>query len=473
MAEILVLGAGLTGLTTAMLLSRDGHDVTVLERDPDPPPPDAETGWTGWERGGVAQFRQLHLMLPRWREVMETELPAVLDALRAAGGRDHNVLHQRPVSHTGGWQAGDERFGTVTGRRPVVEAAVAAAAATCTGLRVRRGAPVTGLLTSGSGPVPRVVGVRTADGDLRADLVVDAGGRRSAVGRWIVDSGGRAPIEARADCGFVYYGRHYRGPLPAGVDSVLSHNDSVSLLTLPGDNGTWGVGITTSSRDHDLRALRHISCWEAAMRCYPATAGWIEAEPITGVSVMAGIEDRRRDLVVDSVPVVTGLVAVGDAWASTNPSLGRGASIGALHACVLRDVVAKEGTDDPEALVLRFDAETSATVSPYVESTLAFDRHRLAEIEADVAGVPYAPADPIWAMTRALWAGGRQDPVLARTLTTIGSVQATPQQLLADPLLRERVARYLGQPHYAAGASRAELLAAVHGAERVETPIPA
>lgn len=39
-------------------------------------------------------------------------------------------------------------------------------------------------------------------GDLRADLVVDAGGRRSTVGRWIVDPGGRAPVEERADCGF-------------------------------------------------------------------------------------------------------------------------------------------------------------------------------------------------------------------------------------------------------------------------------
>jgi 2-polyprenyl-6-methoxyphenol hydroxylase-like FAD-dependent oxidoreductase len=313
-----------------------------------------------------------------------------------------------------------------------------------------------------------VVGVRTDSGDVRADLVVDAGGRRSAVTRWIVDAGGRAPVDERADCGFVYYGRHYRGAMPDGVDSMLSHNDSVSLLTLPADGGTWGVGITTSSRDHSLRALRHVPCWEAAMRCYPATAPWVDAEPITGISVMAGIEDRQRQLVVDSVPVVTGLVAVGDAWASTNPSLGRGASIGAVHACVLRDVVAKEGTTDPETLVLRFAAETAATVSPYVESTLSFDRHRLAEIEADVAGVPYEPADPTWAMTRALWAGGRQDPIVARALAVIGSVQATPQQVLADRALAERVARYLGWSHYGPGASRAELLAAVGGAKGSE-----
>ena len=465
MAEILVLGAGLTGLTTAMLLARDGHDVTVLERDAADPPGDAPAAaWTGWDRGGVAQFHQLHLMLPRWREVMETELPGVLDALRAAGGLDHNALHHRPVAQTGGWQPGDERFGLVTARRPVLEAAVASAAARCPGLRIRRGVAVTGLLTSDGGPVPQVVGVRTDAGDVRASLVVDASGRRSAVSRWIVDAGGRAPVDERADCGFVYYGRHYRGAMPAGVDSMLSHNESVSLLTLPADNGTWGVGITTSSRDRALRELRHVPCWEAAIRCYPATAGWIDAEPISGISVMAGIEDRRRELVVDSAPVVTGLVAVGDAWASTNPSLGRGASIGALHACVLRDVVAKEGTDDPDTLVLRFAAETAATVAPYLDSTLSFDRHRLAEIEADAAGVPYEPEDPAWAMTRALGAGARTDPVVARALAAIASVQALPAEVLGDPAVLGHAAAFLGRPHYAPGASRAELLAAVRGA---------
>jgi len=465
MAEILVLGAGLTGLTTAMLLARDGHDVTVLERDAADPPGDAPAAaWTGWDRGGVAQFHQLHLMLPRWREVMETELPGVLDALRAAGGLDHNALHHRPVAQTGGWQPGDERFGLVTARRPVLEAAVASAAARCPGLRIRRGVAVTGLLTSDGGAVPQVVGVRTVAGDVRASLVVDAGGRRSAVSRWIVDAGGRAPVDQRADCGFVYYGRHYRGAMPAGVDSMLSHNESVSLLTLPADNGTWGVGITTSSRDRALRELRHVPCWEAAIRCYPATAGWIDAEPITGISVMAGIEDRRRELVVDSAPVVTGLVAVGDAWASTNPSLGRGASIGALHACVLRDVVAKEGTDDPDTLVLRFAAETAATVAPYLDSTLSFDRHRLAEIEADAAGVPYEPEDPAWAMTRALGAGARTDPVVARALAAIASVQALPAEVLGDPAVLGHAAAFLGRPHYAPGASRAELLAAVRRA---------
>ena len=55
MAQIIVLGAGLNGLSTAMLLARDGHEVTVVERDPAGPVPAVEA-WDTWDRRGVNQF---------------------------------------------------------------------------------------------------------------------------------------------------------------------------------------------------------------------------------------------------------------------------------------------------------------------------------------------------------------------------------------------------------------------------------
>jgi phytoene dehydrogenase-like protein len=50
MASIVVLGAGMNGLTAAMLRAGDGHEVTVLERDPGGPPPDEATAWESWDR---------------------------------------------------------------------------------------------------------------------------------------------------------------------------------------------------------------------------------------------------------------------------------------------------------------------------------------------------------------------------------------------------------------------------------------
>ena len=62
MPRIVVLGAGICGLASALLLARDGHDVTVLERDPAPVPDSPDDAWEQWERRGVAQFRQAHYL---------------------------------------------------------------------------------------------------------------------------------------------------------------------------------------------------------------------------------------------------------------------------------------------------------------------------------------------------------------------------------------------------------------------------
>jgi hypothetical protein len=61
----------------------------------------------------------------------------------------------------------------------------------------------------------------------------------------------------------------------------------------------------------------------------PRQALWLDGAPITGVLPMAGVRDRRRRFVVDGRSVATGFAAIGDARACTNPSGGRGLSVGA------------------------------------------------------------------------------------------------------------------------------------------------
>ena len=467
-AEILVLGAGLGGLSTAMLLVRGGHQVTVLERDPAEPPPAAQA-WEAWERRGINQFRLPHLTLPRWRAQMEQELPEVLDELTAVGGLRVNMLASLPETRRGPLRDGDERFETVTARRPVLEAAVAAVAGRTPGVTIRRGVAATGLLADPlpGTQTPHVQGVLTAGGrTVRADLVVDCGGRRSALGSWLEAVGARRPAEEREDCGFVYYARHFRtttGELPAARANVLQHYNSVSLLTLPADNGTWSVVFTTSSRDPALRALRDPSRWNAALARYPLVAAWGEGEPITGVDAIAGIEDRHRRLVVDDRPVATGVVAVGDAWACTNPSLGRGAAIGLLHASCLRDVLRDVDPGDPEKLARRFDEATTTVVEPLYRMTVGFDRHRLAEIAADVDGTPYVTDDLGWLVGKATFAASLTDPDITRAYLSLASLLVTPDELFATPGLVDRVLQLgAGAPNYPLpGPSRQELLATI------------
>jgi glycine/D-amino acid oxidase-like deaminating enzyme len=46
MATVLVVGGGICGLGTALLLARDGHEVTLLERDAAPIPESSQQAWT-------------------------------------------------------------------------------------------------------------------------------------------------------------------------------------------------------------------------------------------------------------------------------------------------------------------------------------------------------------------------------------------------------------------------------------------
>ena len=131
------------GLTAGMLLRRDGHEVTILERDPEPAPRSSEHAWERWPRGGVTQFRQPHYLQSGGRRVLEEELPDVLAALAAAGGRRFDPLCLMPPSITDRRpRDGDDRFATLTARRPVFEQVLSHAADAEPGLKVHRGVSV-------------------------------------------------------------------------------------------------------------------------------------------------------------------------------------------------------------------------------------------------------------------------------------------------------------------------------------------
>ena len=48
MSNVMVLGGGFCGLSSALMLARDGHEVTVLERDPSPVPANPDRAWESW-----------------------------------------------------------------------------------------------------------------------------------------------------------------------------------------------------------------------------------------------------------------------------------------------------------------------------------------------------------------------------------------------------------------------------------------
>jgi 2-polyprenyl-6-methoxyphenol hydroxylase-like FAD-dependent oxidoreductase len=428
-----------------MLLARDGHEVVVLERDADEPPSDAAEAWRGWERRGVNQFRLLHFFQPRFRQILDAELPEVRDALRDAGCLSFNPLEVIPAEITGGLRDGDDRFRAITGRRPVVESVLARSADATPGLELRRGAPIAGLVTStsASNGTPHVTGVRTKDGEtISADLVVDVTGRRSPLTRWLADIGARPIDEEIEDIGFQYYGRHFEsgdGSIPDLIGPLLTPAGTISLLSLPADNGTWGLGIISSARDSALHGLKDNERWTKLVEQFPLQAHWLDGKPLDDVVTMAKLEDRIRTFVVDGAPVVTGVLAVGDSWACTNPSLGRGATIGAMHALALRELLHDDGIDDPIRLATRWHEVTCDGVKTHYDETQRFDRHRLAEIDALREGRRYTTDDPSWEHNGALAATATQDGDLFRDFLSIIALLKTEADVFGDPATLEKV----------------------------------
>jgi hypothetical protein len=176
---------------------------------------------------------------------------------------------------------------------------------------------------------------------------------------------------------------------------------------------------------------------------------------------MAKIEDRHRTFVIDGKPVATGVLALADSWACTNPSVGRGVSIGVMHAAALRELL-RDAPADPTELARSWYDATMATVEPWYRGTLTFDQGRLAQIHAEMEGRVFEPS-PEYEMTMALQASTSKDPEMLRTFLEIAGVIETPEKVFARPGLFERVVelgsgwRDEGLP----GLSREELLAVV------------
>lgn len=430
--RIAVVGAGPTGLYLSIALARRGHAVTVVDRDPGP----AVDG--SWSRKGVMQFHQPHAFRAQVVEALRAETPEVWGALVAAGAE--------PVESP-------EFPGQIVGvrcRRLTFERVLRAAAQAEPGVELLRG-HADEVLTGGG----RATGVRVDGAEVAADLVLDASGRAGRLTRPL-----RAPGEG-GPCGSAYVSRQYvlvdgaaPGPLTMPLAAIAFH-PGYGVIVFPHDNGVFSTVFARPDHDDTLARTREEPVFDAVAAAVPLLAAWTDparARPITPVQPGGPQHNAYRGQrdATGRIPL-PGLICVGDAVCTTNPSAGRGIATSLMQARRLLELLDAHPTDQA-ACAEEFDAWCEREIRPWfvdhVEVDAALER-RWAGEEIDLTGP--LPSDLIAATAQA-------DPSLMRVVGPYLGMRALPETLREiEPRAREIYASGW-RPPVPAGPTRDELV---------------
>jgi 2-polyprenyl-6-methoxyphenol hydroxylase-like FAD-dependent oxidoreductase len=429
--RVAIVGAGPTGLFLGVALQRRGHAVTVVDRDSGPGPDGS------WPRKGVMQFHHAHGFRGPVAGSLQRELPEAFERWVELGAEP---MHDPATGEIAG----------VRSQRPTFERALREVAAQEPGLVLRRG---------------HVKGVRHVDGvaigldvdgeALPAELVLDASGRSSPVLRELGERQGFG-----GECGIAYVDRIYRlrpGAEPGPLSGPLAWQgdyDGYLVLVFPHERGIFSTVIMRPSHDTELKALRHDAAYDAACAAIPGLSAWTDpgkAEPVgpvfPGGSLLNHYRGQRRS---DGLPLLRGLVVVGDAVGTTTPNYGRGVTM-AFRQCeqLLRDIDAHGA--DLDAVRDSFDAWCTEHIAPWVRDHVRMDDARAARwAGADIDLSQPLPSDLVLA-------AAVREPAIGPVLMPYLRMDAGPDSLDAVQGAARRVYEDGWRPAYAEGPTREEL----------------
>jgi 2-polyprenyl-6-methoxyphenol hydroxylase-like FAD-dependent oxidoreductase len=365
------------------------------------------------------QFHHPHAYRLQVIEALRTEIPEAWDALLAAGAVPVYAPGQPDLPIT--IRCRRAVFETVLRSQASAEPRVTLIQAHATGVAHERG---------------RAIGVRLGDRILPADLVLDTSGRAGRLSRSL-----RAAAPESADCGLGYVSRQYRlrrgaseGPTNAPPGLVTVYPGYLAIV-FPHDNRTFSALIAQASTDRDLAGLRGLAAFEAAAQAIPPLAIWTDpsrSRPITpvlrGGHLYNSYRGQRNDAGRIALP---GLIALGDAVCTTNPSLGRGIATSFLQAQRLGTLLNGPGSDYRD-IALAFDDWCAAGIKPWFADHVYTDadlQRRWSGGDVDVSR--RLPSDLIVAAAEAY-------PELNSTIMPYFTMRALPSSLNAiEPRVRE------------------------------------
>jgi 2-polyprenyl-6-methoxyphenol hydroxylase-like FAD-dependent oxidoreductase len=340
-SHAIVIGAGIAGLLAARVLTDHFERVTVVDRDELPDQP--------IYRKGVPQARHIHLILVAGSRIVENLFPGMDRELKESGvpvmdfGWD--VMMYMPQGLAPRRRSGLE---VLSCSRALREATIRRRVAAHPRIHVMEGHEITGLVGQGYG----VSGVRlrargqpsqgkSPDGDvLRADLVVDAGGRESHNMQWLAALGFPA-VDESVVSGFLGYasrvvrlapGRTLEWKLVVDIPSPPDCPRGAGILAM--EDNTWlvtAIGAARHSPPTDDAAFLE---WTRGLRTPLIYDTLKAAEPLSPIHGYQRTANRFRHFErMSRWP--ERFVVVGDAAACFNPVYGQGMTVAAQSAVEL------------------------------------------------------------------------------------------------------------------------------------------
>ncbi|WP_395311538.1 FAD-dependent oxidoreductase [Mycobacterium sp. AMU20-3851] len=419
--RILVIGAGPSGLYSAIALARRGHDIHLVDREPGPP----RHGM--WRRRGVMQLHHAHTFRGPVVDALAAEMADVLDDL---------AVCRAEIAYD---DAG--RAVALLCRRATFDSVLRRRAERTPGVTVHTGhiGPVT---SDGSG-------LHVDGAPVAADLVLDASGRGAGTTR--------APAGTLVDCGAVYVTRQYRllGPGLPPVNGPIGLSlglDGYAAIAFLHDDRTFSVTIIHDGTDRRLRELRENVVFERAVASIPALCRWTvpgRSEPITPVLAGGRLYNGYRGQ--QGRP--RGVIAVGDAVCTTTPLAGRGVALALMQARALVGLLGGKRLTPAqvEGVTADFDGWCADHIKPWFDDQVYADTHRLRRWSGvDVDLSQRLPSDLIVA-------AAEHDSRLGPLVQPYQRMDSSPVVLAAaEPLAREAFAAGW-RPAIPDGPSRAEL----------------
>jgi len=394
MERVVVIGAGMAGLWTALALAPTGRQVILLERDPPPPEGGPEAAFRDWTRRGVGQLRHSHAFLARLRLLVRDEHPQLLSALLDAGCRELRFEDGLTPLHRARFRPKpiDADLAILTSRRTTLEFVMRRYVEGLAGVELRPGTFVRDLVVEPGSP-PRVTGVQLDDGrTIPADVVVDAGGHGSQAFEQLAAAGVSVP-ESAEPSGVIYFTRHYRlkpgsAEPPRGGAPGNGDLGYLKFGVFPADNGCFSVTLCVPEVEEELRkAVVAPETFDAVCARLPGPAAWIapaRAEPVSRVFGMGKLESRWRDLAPGAQARVLGFFAVGDSLVRSNPLYGRGCSFAGVSAYLLRDALS--ASPDPQARAVAYMGGVERELRPYYEAMRKADRSAIRRAQHELLG---------------------------------------------------------------------------------------